>query len=178
MSTSHSILGVDSIRGGLPIVSDANGIGVLCDAIDIPTIGTGAAERALMWLPYATSSCSISHRRRQLSAHRQCYAGAPPAASNTDGRPAHSGPRSSCALCRSRLLKPRPGKGTGICQVNTRSARQRALELFPAAHALFGTNATTVAQNGAGLHGIRNSRLLAAPPGAQPGSTSNNIQSR
>jgi hypothetical protein len=49
-------------------------------------------------------------------------------------------------------------------------ARQRALELFPAARALLAQKRDHGrAEALLGLYGIRNSRVVAAPPGAQPG---------
>jgi hypothetical protein len=59
-------------------------------------------------------------------------------------------------------------------------ARQRALELFAPAHALLARKRDHGRAEAAllVLYGIRNSRLMAAPPGAQPGSTINNIQSK
>lgn len=51
-------------------------------------------------------------------------------------------------------------------------SRQRALELFPSAHSLLARKLDHGRAEAAliALYGIRNSRLMTAPPGAQPGS--------
>jgi hypothetical protein len=51
-------------------------------------------------------------------------------------------------------------------------ARQKALELFPGAHALLARKKDHGRAEAAliALYGIRNSRVIAAPPGAQTGS--------
>ena len=62
------------------------------------------------------------------------------------------------------------------------AARQRALEMFPSAHAVLARKKDHGRAEAAliALFGIRTSRSIAAPPGAQPGSNiePNNIENR
>jgi crossover junction endodeoxyribonuclease RuvC len=167
------ILGVDpGIRGGLAVVSDTDGIAMLIDAIDIPTIGTGARER----VDVAAVRDFIERYKPALALIERTQAMPRQGASSgfKYGR-ATGALETAIILCAVpiEIVEPTawkrhwrlPGK-------DKERARQRALELFPAAHGLLARKKDHGRAEAAliALFGIRNSRVIAAPPGAQPGS--------
>jgi crossover junction endodeoxyribonuclease RuvC len=131
------ILGIDpGIRGGLAVVNADAGVGVLIDAIDIPVIGTGAKERVDAiavrdWIARHRPDLALIERAQAL----------PKQGSSSGfkyGR-ATGALETAIILCAVpiEIVEPTawkkhfrlPGK-------DKEAARQRALELFPAAHAL------------------------------------------
>jgi hypothetical protein len=87
-------------------------------------------------------------------------------------------PETAIVLCAvpDEIVETHPKNDTDISAAKTRSAlAQTALELFPAVHALLARKRDHGRARAALLC---NSRVIAAPPGAQPGSTASNIQSK
>jgi crossover junction endodeoxyribonuclease RuvC len=166
------ILGIDpGIRGGLAIVSDANDAGgvLLCDAIDIPTIGTGAPERgdvAAMrdWILQYGPTLALIERAGAM----------PKQGVSSVFKYGRSVGAIEAVIVLSRvpieIIEPSrwkrfwnlPGK-------DKERARQRALELFPAAHALLARKKDHGRAEAAllALYGLRNSHVIAAAPGAE-----------
>jgi crossover junction endodeoxyribonuclease RuvC len=171
---SGGILGIDpGIRGGLAVVSSTDDVGfLLLDAIDIPTIGTGAAERVDV---AAVRDFILRHTPRLALIERAQAMPKQGASSGFKYGRAVGALEASIVLCEVpiEIIEPSawkrhwhlPGK-------DKERARQRALELFPAAHALLARKRDHGRAEAAllALYGLRNSRVIAAPPGAQPGS--------
>jgi crossover junction endodeoxyribonuclease RuvC len=166
------VLGIDpGIRGGLAVVSGDGNIGTLIDAIDIPTIGTGARERVDVaairdWILRHQPAFALIERAQAMP--RQ-------GASSGFKYGRATGALETAIVLSSvpiEIVEPSvwkrhwrlPGKDKEL-------ARQRALELFPAAHAFFARKKDHGRAEAAllALHGLHNSRLMATPPGAQPG---------
>jgi crossover junction endodeoxyribonuclease RuvC len=157
------ILGVDPrVRGGLAVVSDASDIGVLCDAIDIPTVGTGAAERVDIatvrdWIFQHQPALALIERAQAMP--RQ---GASSGFKYGRATGALEGAIVFCAVP-IEIVEPSawkrhwrlPGK-------DKERARQRALELFPAAHALLARKRDHGRAEAAllALYGLHCSRLV------------------
>ena len=171
------VLGVDpGITGGLAIVETIDVSIVVVDAIDIPTIGTGAKERVDVlairtWIEQHRPACAFIERAQAMpkqgasSGFKYGRAtGSIEAAIALSGIPVEIIESSTWK----RALRL-PGK-------DKEAARQRALELFPAAHALLARKRDHNRAEAAliALHGLRNSPLLTAPPEAQP--SLNNVQ--
>jgi crossover junction endodeoxyribonuclease RuvC len=173
------VLGVDpGIRGGLAVVNGDSTVGTLIDAIDIPTIGTGARERVDVaairdWILRHPPAFALIERAQAMP--RQ-------GASSGFKYGRATGALETAIVLSSipvEIVEPSiwkrhwrlPGKDKEL-------ARQRALELFPAAHAFFARKKDHGRAEAAllALFGLRNSRLMATPPGAQPGSTNQQIQ--
>jgi crossover junction endodeoxyribonuclease RuvC len=131
------VLGIDpGIHGGLAIISNGNGIATLIDAIDIPTIGSGAKERV-----------DVAAVRDFIKLHAPAFAlveraQAMPRQGASSGFKygrATGALEATIVLCAIpiEIIEPStwkkhfrlPGK-------DKERARQRASELFPAAHAL------------------------------------------
>jgi crossover junction endodeoxyribonuclease RuvC len=154
------VLGIDpGIRGGHAIVGDGNGGGTLIDAVDIPTVGDGARDRVSVlmvrdWITRHKPNLALIERaqampRRALEA--------------------------AVALCGIPLEITEPTSWKHFWKLppkNKEFSRPRALELFPSAHALLARKKDHGRAEAAliGLDGLRASRVIAAPPGAQPGS--------
>jgi hypothetical protein len=166
------VLGLDpGIRGGLAVVSEGKDIGALCDAIDIPTIGTGAAERVDV---AAVRSWILRHRPALALIERAQAMPRQGASSGFKYGRATGALESAIILCAMpiEIVEPSawkrhwrlPGK-------DKERSRQRALELFPAAHELLARKRDHGRAEAAliALYGLHHSRLVAAPPGAQPG---------
>ncbi len=173
MSAARGILGIDpGIRGGLAIVSDANGVGILRDVIDIPTIGTGAAERVDVvavrdWILLHQPSPALIERAQAMP--RQG------ASSGFKYGRATGALETAIVLCAVpiEIVEPSAWKWHWHLPGNDKErARQRALELFPASHALLARKRDHGRAEAAllALDGLHHSRCIAAPPGAQPGS--------
>ena len=154
------VLGADpGIRGGLAIVSNGDGIGTLIDAVDISAIGTGARERVDVaavrpWILQHQPGLALIERTQAMP--RQG------ASSGFKYGRATGALGTAVVLCAVpiEIIEPTawkkhfrlPGK-------DKERARQCALKLFPAAHALLART----------LYGLRVSRLTTPPTGAQPG---------
>jgi crossover junction endodeoxyribonuclease RuvC len=162
-----NILGIDpGIRGGLAIVNDGNGIGRLLDATDIPTVGDGAKERVDVaavrdWLQHHKPAFALIERAQAMP--RQGASGG------------FKSDRATGALCATPLEIIEPTARKTFWKLPPKGKErswQRALELFPAAHGLLARKLDHGRAEAAliALYGLRNSRLTAAPPGAQPGS--------
>jgi crossover junction endodeoxyribonuclease RuvC len=167
-----NILGIDpGVRGGLAVVAD-NNIGVLLDAIDIPTIGDGARERVNVltvreWIGKFDPKLALIERAQAMP--RQG------ASSGFKYGRATGALEAAIVLCGIpiEIIEPTawkkfwhlPGK-------DKERARQRALELFPAAHTLLARKRDHGRAEAAllALYGLRTFRVTAAPTGAQPGS--------
>ena len=163
------VLGVDpGIRGGLAIVSDRDGIGTLIDAIDIPVIGSGARERVDVaavrdWIQRHAPDFALVERAQAMP--RQG------ASSGFKYGRATGSLEAAVVLCAVpvEIVEPSvwkrhfhlPGK-------DKERARQRALELFPAAHALLSRKIDHGRGEAAliALYGLRNSRVVAPPSGS------------
>jgi crossover junction endodeoxyribonuclease RuvC len=167
------ILGVDpGIRGGLAVVSGDNGVGIVIDAIDIATIGVGARERVDVaairnWILLHQPSFALIERAQAMpkqgasSGFKYGRAvGALEAAITLSATPME-------------IIEPSVWKrALHLPGKDKEAARQRAIELFPRAHALLARKKDHGRAEAAliALYGLRNSRLMTAPPGAQTGS--------
>jgi crossover junction endodeoxyribonuclease RuvC len=167
------ILGIDpGTKGGLAIVSDGNGVGTLIDAIDIPTIGNGARERVDVmtvrdWIERHKPDLALIERSQAMPKQG--------ASSGFKYGKATGALEATVMLCTVPLeiIEPTSWKRHWhLPPKDKERSRQRALELFPAVHAFLQrkkdhgrAEAILIA-----LYGLRNSRVIAAPPGAQPGS--------
>jgi Holliday junction resolvasome RuvABC endonuclease subunit len=130
-------LGVDpGLSGALAIVETFNGVPTLVDAIDMPSVGTGAKARvdviaAAQWIAKHSPSTAYVERA-------QAYPGQGASSGFSYGRAAGA-IEAAIALCSIPMIlveaaswKKRlhlPGK-------DKEAARQKALQLFPAAHPL------------------------------------------
>jgi crossover junction endodeoxyribonuclease RuvC len=173
--TNHIVmiaLGIDpGIRGGLAVVSTDNGVGVLLDAIDIPTVGGGAKERV-----------DVMAVRDFIQRHGPTFAlieraQAMPRQGSSSGFKygrATGALETAVALCAIPLeiIEPTAWKRFWHLPAKDKErSRQCALEIFPVAHSLLARKRDHGRAEAAliALYGLRNSRLMATPPGAQPG---------
>jgi crossover junction endodeoxyribonuclease RuvC len=166
-------LGIDpGIRGGLAVVNDGNGVGILIDAIDIPTVGSGARERVDVlavrdWIQRLEPSFTLIERAQAMP--RQG------ASSGFKFGRATGSLEATVVLCEIPLEIIEPVTWKRFWRLPAKDkehSRQRALELFPTAHALLARKRDHGRAEAAliALYGIRASRLMAAPPSAQTGS--------
>jgi crossover junction endodeoxyribonuclease RuvC len=165
-------LGIDpGVRGGLAIVSSANGVGALVDVIDIPTVGDGARERV-----------DVAAVRDFIRCHSPVFAlieraQAMPRQGASSGFKygrAVGALEAAVVLCAVPLELVEPVAWKRFWHLPAKDkerSRQKALELFPAAHSLLARKLDHGRAEAAliALYGLRNSRLMTAPPGAQPG---------
>jgi crossover junction endodeoxyribonuclease RuvC len=166
-------LGIDpGIRGGLAVVDNHDGVGRLLDAIDIPVLGGGARERvdvAAMrdWILRHQPSFALIERAQAMP--RQG------ASSGFKYGRATGALEAAVTLCLVPLEIVEPTAWKRFWKLPPKDkehGRQRALQLFPAAHTLLARKLDHGRAEAAliALYGLRNSRLMATPPGAQPGS--------
>jgi crossover junction endodeoxyribonuclease RuvC len=169
-------LGIDpGIRGGLAVVNEGNGVGTLLDAIDIPTVGSGARERVnvlavRVWIKQQKPHFALIERAQAMP--RQG------ASSGFKYGRATGALEAAVVLCGVPLeiIEPTAWKRFWhLPPKDKERSRQRALELFPAAHALLARKLDHGRAEAAliALYGLRTSRLMATPTGAQPGSINN-----
>jgi crossover junction endodeoxyribonuclease RuvC len=166
------VLGIDpGIRGGLAIVGDGNGVGTLIDAVDIPTVADGARERVAVltvrdWITRHEPKLALIERAQAMP--RQG------ASSGFKYGRAVGALEGAVALCGIPLEITEPTSWKHFWKLPPKKefSRQRALELFPSAHALFARKKDHGRAEAAliALYGLRNSRVIAAPTAAQPGS--------
>jgi crossover junction endodeoxyribonuclease RuvC len=167
------VLGIDpGIRGGLAIVSNGDGVGALLDAIDIPTVGDGAKERVDVmavrdWVQLHKPTLALIERAQAMP----CQG----ASSGFKYGRAVGALEAAIILCAIPLEIVEPTAWKRFWKLPAKDkqrSRQRALELFPAAHALLARKLDHGRAEAAllALYGLKNSRLTTAPPGAQPGS--------
>jgi crossover junction endodeoxyribonuclease RuvC len=163
------VLGVDpGIRGGLAIVNDGNGVGILIDAIDIPTVGSGARERIDVtavrdWIHRLEPSFALIERAQAMP--RQ---GASSGFKYGRATGALEAAVTSCAVPLE-IIEPTAWKRFWrLPPKDKERSRQRALELFPAAHTLLARKLDHGRAEAAliALYGLRTSRLMPTPPGA------------
>jgi crossover junction endodeoxyribonuclease RuvC len=139
MGGDHSILGVDpGIRGGLAIAAvDANGAAPrLIDAIDIPVAGVGAKERVDV---LAIRSWITSHAPQHALIERAQAMPKQGASSGFKYGRAVGAIEAAIACCEIPLTVVEPSVWKKFHQLrggDKEAGRQRALQLFPAAHAL------------------------------------------
>jgi crossover junction endodeoxyribonuclease RuvC len=167
-------LGVDpGITGGIALVETlADDKTMLVDAMDIPVIGTGAKERVDIlairtWIAQHCPTFAAIERAQAM----------PRQGVSSGFKYGRSVGAIEAAVALSEIpvtiVEPSmwkrffrlPGK-------DKEAARQRALELFPAAHTLLARKKDHGRAEAAliALFGIKNSHLSVAPSGAQPGS--------
>jgi crossover junction endodeoxyribonuclease RuvC len=133
-----NILGVDpGIRGGLPIViADANGAAPqLVDAIDIPVTGVGAKERIS---PIALQEWLLRHGPQHAFIERTGVMPKQGVASGFKYGRAVGAIEAVIACCAIPLtiIEPSTWKKFHQLRGDKEASRQRALQLFPTAHAL------------------------------------------
>ena len=131
------VLGVDpGVRGGIAVVNDRDGIGTLLDAIDIPVIGSGARER----VDVAAVRAFIQQHAPALALIERAQA-MPRQGSSSGfkyGR-ATGALEAAVILCAVPLEIVEATAWKHFWKLPPKDkerSRQRALELFPAAHAL------------------------------------------
>jgi crossover junction endodeoxyribonuclease RuvC len=166
------VLGVDpGIHGGLAIVSDDGGRAVMINVIDIPVVGSGARERvdaiAVQNFIRDQGPTFALVERAQAMPRQGASSGF------KYGR-AVGALEAAIVLCAIPLeiIEPTAWKRFWHLPAKDKErSRQRALELFPSAHALFARKRDHGRAEAAliALYGLRNSRLTAAPPGAETG---------
>ena len=129
-------IGIDpGIRGGIAAVSDGL-VGVLIDAIDIPVIGSGAAERVDV---AAVRDFIRSHQPALALIERAQAMPRQGASSGFKYGRATGALEAAIVLCGVPLQIVEPSAWKRFWHLpgkDKEKARQRALELFPAAHAL------------------------------------------
>jgi crossover junction endodeoxyribonuclease RuvC len=166
------VLGIDPvITGGLAIIEIIDVSMVVLDAIDVPVIGTGAKERVdaiaiRKWIEQHRPALACIERAQAMpkqgasSGFKYGRAvGALEAAIALTGIPVQ-------------IIEPSMWKrALRLPGKDKETARQCALELFPAAHALLARKRDHGRAEAAliALYGLNHSRLTAAPPGAQTG---------
>jgi Holliday junction resolvasome RuvABC endonuclease subunit len=137
--SGHNILGVDpGIRGGLAIVAvDANGAAPrLVDAIDIPVTGVGAKERVDV---LAIRGWVIQHAPQHALLERAQAMPKQGASSGFKYGRAVGAIEAVIACCAIPLTIVEPASWKKFHQLRggeKEAGRQRALQLFPAAHDL------------------------------------------
>src|SRR5262245_16773827 len=131
------VVGVDcGVKGGLAAVADGNGVGTLLDAIDIPTVGDGARERVDVmavrnWIQRHKPDFALIERAQAMP--RQG------ASSGFKYGRATGALEAAVTLCAIPLEIIEPTAWKRFWKLPPKDkerSRQRALELFPAAHAL------------------------------------------
>jgi crossover junction endodeoxyribonuclease RuvC len=132
------ILGVDpGIRGGLAIVAiGANAVPCLVDAIDIPVAGVGANERVD---GFAIRNWIVKHAPRHALVERAQAMPKQGASSGFKYGRAVGAIEAVIACCEIPLTIVEPSlwkKFHGLRGGDKETSRQRALQLFPVAHAL------------------------------------------
>jgi crossover junction endodeoxyribonuclease RuvC len=171
------VLGVDpGIFGGLVILgSDGTEFSLLVDAIDIPTIDTdagGSADVALVrdWIPLHRPTFALIECAQAMPSLGASWIQIrpDPDAIVLSAVPIEIGEHSGWKnhFCLSGKDKKR--------------TRQRALELFPGSHGLLACKRDHGRAEAAliALYGLKNSRVIAAPPGAEPGLISETLIER
>jgi crossover junction endodeoxyribonuclease RuvC len=133
------LLGVDGgIRGGLAIVSINNDVASqLVDAIDIPVIGVGAKERVDVqairdWIAHHAPQHAFIERAQAMPKQG--------ASSGFKYGRAIGAIEAAVTCCAIPLTIVEPSMWKKFHQLrggNKETSRQRALQVFPAAHALF-----------------------------------------
>ena len=159
-------LGVDpGIRGGIAIVSDSDGIGMLLDAIDIPVVGSGARER----VDVAAVRDFIQQHKPTLALVERAQA-MPRQGSSSGFKYGRSVGQieATVVLCSVPLEIVEPTAWKRFWKLPPKDkerSRQLALQLFPTAHALLArkkdhgrAEAALIAR-----YGLRTSRAVAAP---------------
>ena len=145
---------------------------VVIDAIDIPTIGNGAKER----VDVLAVQKWIEQHRPTLAFIERAQAMPKPGASSTFKYARSVGALETTIALSGvpvEIIEPSVWKrALRLPGKDKEAARQRALELFPSAHGLLARKKDHGRAEAAlvALFGIKNSRVIAAPPGAQPGS--------
>jgi crossover junction endodeoxyribonuclease RuvC len=137
MSITKVIIGIDpGIRGALAVVHAIDDIALLCDAIDIPTVGIGAGER----VDVAAVRDWVQHHKPTMALIERAQAMPRQGASSgfKYGR-AVGALEAAIVTCEVpiEIVEPAtwkrffrlPGKDKEL-------SRQRAIQLFPAAHAM------------------------------------------
>jgi crossover junction endodeoxyribonuclease RuvC len=131
------ILGVDpGIRSGLAIVNGSDGVAQLVDAIDIPIAGAGAKERVDA---LAIRNWIVHHAPQHAFIERAQAMPKQGASSGFKYRRAVGAIEAVIACCVIPLTIVEPSmwkKFHGLRGGDKEAGRQRALQLFPAAHAL------------------------------------------
>jgi crossover junction endodeoxyribonuclease RuvC len=167
------ILGIDpGIRGGLAIVG-GDGVSTLVAATDIPTVGVGAKERV-----------DVMAMRDWIMQYKPDFAWveraqAPPSQGSSSGfKYGRSVGQIEAAvtLCGIPVEIAEPASWKRFWRLpgkDKERARERALELFPDAHALLARKKDHGRAEAAliALYGLRNSRAIAAPTVVQPGAS-------
>lgn len=173
------VLGVDpGIRGGLALVELSGAMPVIVDAIDSPVIGTGAKER----VDVIAIRKWIEHHRPDLALIERAQAMPKQGASSGFKYGRATGSLEAAIILSAvplELVEPSMWKrALRLPGKDKEAARQRALEVFPTARSLLTRKKDHGRAEAAliALFGLKNPRLMAAPPGAQTGST-NSIQS-
>jgi crossover junction endodeoxyribonuclease RuvC len=166
-------LGVDpGIHGGLAVVSDDDDRIALVDALDIPISGTGAGERVDA---IAVRAFNEQHAPAFAFVERAQAMPRQGASSGFKYGRAVGALETAIMMCAIpfEIIEPTTWKRFWkLPPKNKERSRQRALELFPAAHMLLARKKDHGRAEAAliALFGLRVSRLTTAPPGAQPGS--------
>jgi crossover junction endodeoxyribonuclease RuvC len=128
------LLGIDpGIHGGLAIVDADDGVGVLVDVIDIPTIGTGARERVDV---VAIRDWILRHQPAFALVERAQAMPRQGASSGFKYGRATGALETVVALCAVPIEIVEPSvwkRAFRLPGKDKEAARQRALELFPAA---------------------------------------------
>jgi hypothetical protein len=173
------VLGIDpGIRGGLAVVSN-NRIGTLIDAIDIPTVGDGAKERVDViavrdWIERHKPDLALIERAQAMP--RQG------ASSGFKYGRATGSLEAAVMLCAIPLEIIEPTSWKKFWRLPPKDkerSRQRALELFPAAHALLARKLDHGRAEAAliAMFGIRNSRLLTVTTDSHSGADTSSASS-
>jgi crossover junction endodeoxyribonuclease RuvC len=167
------VLGLDpGIHGGLAIIEALNDAVTVVDAIDIPVVGVGAKERVDVrafanWITQHGPALAFVERAQAMPKQG--------ASSGFKYGRATGALEAAIILCSIPLEIVEPSMWKRSFRLpggDKESTRQRALELFPAAHGLLARKRGHGRAEAAliGLFGLKTSRLMTAPPGAQPGS--------
>lgn len=159
------VLGVDpEIRGGLAVVNDG-GVGTLVDAIDIPVIGSGARER----VDVAAVRALIERHKPALALIERAQA-MPRQGSSSGFKYGRAVGALEAAVALSgiplEIIEPATWKRAWrLPGKDKEAARQRALQLFPAAHTLLARKLDHGRAEAAliALYGLQNSRAAPAP---------------
>jgi hypothetical protein len=163
------VLGIDpGIRGGLAVVSDRDRIGTLIDAIDIPVVGSGARER----VDVAAARDFVRQHRPDIALVERAQA--MPRQGSSSGfkyGKATGALEAAIVLCAVPLEIVEATAWKHFWKLPPKDkerSRQRALELFPSAHALLArkkdhgrAEASLIA-----LYGLRTSRAVPTSPGS------------
>jgi crossover junction endodeoxyribonuclease RuvC len=155
------LLGIDpGIRGGLAIVAISNGTAPqLIDAIDIPVTGVGAKERVDV---LAVRTWILSHRPQHALIERAQAMPKQGASSGFKYGRAVGAIEAVIACCEIPMTVVEPSawkKAHHLHGGDKEGGRQRALQLFPAAHALLARHKD---------HGRAEAALIALSMSRQP----------